>query len=108
MKVAVAAQGRDKTSLVDSRFGRCPYFQIINLDQPEEWQVLENPGNSARRGAGVTAGQFVADQGVDQAVAGNFGPNAVQVLESAGLKIVKKGSALSVEEIIEELLNAEK
>jgi predicted Fe-Mo cluster-binding NifX family protein len=108
MKVAIASTGKNRTSLIDSRFGRCQYFQIVDLDQPEEIKVFDNPGKSAQRGAGVVAGQFVADQGVEIIIAGNFGPNAVQVLESAGIKLVQRPVNLTVDQAVKELINAEK
>ncbi len=108
MKVAVAAQGKDKTSLIDSRFGRCQYFQIVDLDQPVNITVVDNPGKTAQRGAGVSTGQFVAAQGIKMVVAGNFGPNAVRVLESAGIKMMSKSTDLTVEQVIEEISDGEK
>ena len=107
MKIAVAAQGKEKTSLIDSRFGRCDYFQVVDTDQ-DKIQVFKNPGSSARRGAGVTAGQFLSEQGIEVVVAGDFGPNAVNVLESAGIKYVEKSPQLTVDQVVKELKDAEK
>lgn len=108
MKIAIASTGKEKTSFIDPRFGRCQYFQIVDLNKLDVVEVFENPGRSAQRGAGVSAGQFVADQGVKMVIAGNFGPNAVQVLETAGIKLDQKPADLSVDQVIKELADAEK
>jgi len=108
MKIAIASIGKEKTSNIDSRFGRCQYFQIVDLNTPDNVMVVDNPGRVAQRGAGVSTGQFIAEQKVEMVVAGNFGPNAVRVLESAGIKMVTKPMGLTVEEVIMELADAKK
>jgi len=35
MKIAISASGPDKDSSVDERFGRCPYFMIVDTDEME-------------------------------------------------------------------------
>jgi len=91
MKIAVASSGKNLESLVDSRFGRCPYFLIID-DQTDKFEVVENTAGQTFRGAGVSAAQMVADQGARVVVAGNFGPNAVNVLGASGIKILTTGN----------------
>jgi predicted Fe-Mo cluster-binding NifX family protein len=108
MKIAIASIGEERTSNIDSRFGRCQYFQIVDLNIPDNVTVVDNPGRVAQRGAGVSTGQFIAEQKVEMVVAGNFGPNAVRVLESAGIKMISKPAGLTVEQVIQELLNGEK
>lgn len=108
MKIAIASTGKQRTSNIDTRFGRCQYFQVVDLEQPDEIEVFDNPGKSAQRGAGIAAGQFIVNQGAKMVVAGNFGPNAVRVLESAGVKLNQKSSSLTVAQVIKELTNAEK
>lgn len=86
MKIAIASSGKDLDSQVDSRFGRCPYFLIVD-SETEEFEVVENIAGQAARGAGISAAQVIANKGVGAVIAGNFGPNAVNVLSASKIKI---------------------
>ncbi len=83
MKIAVTSNGKTLDDQVDVRFGRAPYFLIIENDQLE---VVANPNLSAGGGVGVQTSQMLADRGVEAVIAGNFGPKAYQVLAAAGIK----------------------
>jgi predicted Fe-Mo cluster-binding NifX family protein len=100
MKIAVSSSGKTLESVVDERFGRAPYFLIIEDDEVE---AIENPNLSAGGGVGVQTSQMLADKGVDAVIAGNFGPKAFQVLQAAGIKAYS-ASGKKVSEAVE-LLN---
>lgn len=86
MLIAIASSGKNLTSPVDPRFGRCPYF-LITDSKSKEFKVLENTAGQAFRGAGITAAQMIANKGIKVVIAGNFGPNAVNVLRASNIKI---------------------
>jgi len=86
MKIAIASSGKEMESKVDPRFGRCPYFLIVDPEK-DDFQVLDNNAGKAFRGAGISAAQMIVDKGVQAVIAGNFGPKAVSVLNSGNLKI---------------------
>lgn len=86
MKIAICSSGQNWESPVDVRFGRCPYFLLVD-DETDQFEVLENTAGKASHGAGVSAAQIVADKKVGAVLGVNFGPNAVNVLNSAGIKI---------------------
>jgi len=87
MKIAIASQGAEKTSAVDSRFGRASCFLIFDT-KDESLKVVQNSQNvNAAQGAGVQAAENVTRENVDIIVAGNFGPKAFQALGAAGVKI---------------------
>jgi predicted Fe-Mo cluster-binding NifX family protein len=86
MKIAIASSGKNLKSPVNSRFGRCPYFLIVDSES-DEFEAIENTATQAFRGAGISAAQMIANKGVKAIIAGNFGPNAVNVLSSSGIKI---------------------
>ena len=65
-------------------------------------EFVDNPGNSQSRGAGMSAAQFVVDQGVANVISGNIGPNAKNVLINAGIKIDIK-EKVPLKTILEEL-----
>ena len=87
MKIAVSATGPGLEAEVEPRFGRCPYFIIVDTDTMK-FEVMDNSSAMAAGGAGISAGQMVANKGVQAVLTGNCGPNAYLVLSAAGIQIV--------------------
>jgi len=87
MKIAVTASSPDLESSVDPRFGRCPYFLIVD-PETMEFESVENPFVGASGGAGIQAAQLVAGKDVKAVLTGSCGPNAFQTLSAAGIKVV--------------------
>jgi predicted Fe-Mo cluster-binding NifX family protein len=87
MKIAISAAGRNLDAETDPRFGRCAYFIIVD-PETMEFEVIDNSGAMAAGGAGVSAAQAVVDKGVQALLTGNCGPNAYQVLSSAGIQLI--------------------
>jgi predicted Fe-Mo cluster-binding NifX family protein len=87
MKVAVSASSPDLESPVDPRFGRCPYYLIVD-PETMEFEAVENPHVGASSGAGIQAAQLVAQKNVEAVLTGSCGPNAFQTLKAAGVKVI--------------------
>lgn len=99
MKIAVSSTGTDLSAQVDPRLGRCQYFIVVDPDTME-FEALENSGAMSGGGAGIATGQFVAGKGVDAVLTGNCGPNAFNVLEAAGIKVMT-GISGTVQDAVE-------
>jgi predicted Fe-Mo cluster-binding NifX family protein len=87
MKIAVSSSSPDLESPVDPRFGRCPYYLIID-PETMEFEAVENPHIGASSGAGIQAAQLVAQKNVEAILTGSCGPNAFQALKAAGVKVI--------------------
>lgn len=87
MRIAVSSSSGSLDAAVDPRFGRCPYFVIVDTETMQSEVVPNESGNMAH-GAGIQAAQTVVGQGVQVVLTGNIGPNAYQALSAAGIKIV--------------------
>ncbi len=87
MKICVTAQGKDLNARVDPRFGRCPYFIIVD-PQTLEFEAIENSSVAAGSGAGIQSGQLMANKAVEVLLAGNIGPNAFTTLQAAGIRVI--------------------
>jgi predicted Fe-Mo cluster-binding NifX family protein len=85
MKIAITSSGKENTSALNPRFGRCEYFILVDTET-KEWEAIENPAVGAGGGAGTQAAQFIANQGAEAVISGRFGPNAFTVLEAAKLQ----------------------
>jgi predicted Fe-Mo cluster-binding NifX family protein len=105
MKICVSASSGSLDANVDSRFGRCPYFVIVD-SETMEFTVVSNDSNNAAHGAGIQAAQTVANRGVKVVLTGNVGPNAFNVLSATGIKIVT-GASGSVRDAIEKYKNGQ-
>ncbi len=89
MKIAVSAKGKERNSPVDPRFGRAPWFVILDSDTGEVVDALDNTAaRDAAHGAGINAATVVAEAGVGAVLTGKVGPKAFAVLDSAGIKVI--------------------
>jgi len=105
VKVAITSQGDSLDAQVDLRFGRCPYFIIIDLEG-RKIEAVPNPASGAMGGAGPQAAQTIADKGVETVITGNVGPNAFQTLKAANIKIYQ-GASGTVKETLTKYENGE-
>lgn len=87
MRIAVSASAPDLESPVDPRFGRCPFYLIVD-PATMEFEALENPHVAASSGAGIQAAQLVAQKNVEAVLTGSCGPNAFATLKAAGVKVI--------------------
>lgn len=87
MKIAVTSTGPTLDDNVEARFGRCPYFLIIDTDTLEI-EPIQNPNISLGGGAGIQSAQMMAEKGVSSVLTGNCGPNAFRVFGAAGINVV--------------------
>ncbi len=86
MKVCVTAGAEGLDAPVDPRFGRCPFFVLVDTESMAV-ESVPNTSASAAGGAGIQAAQMLASHGVGALITGNIGPNAMQTLSVAGIKI---------------------
>jgi predicted Fe-Mo cluster-binding NifX family protein len=99
MKIAVSATGDTLECTIDQRFGRASYFLIVDLETMG-FEAVDNQGASSG-GAGVAGAQIVSEHGTGALITGNVGPNALEVLNAAGIPIYR-GKVTSIRENIEE------
>ena len=86
MRVAVSSSGSDLESQIDTRFGRCAYFLIVETDDMS-FEAFDNENIALGGGAGIQSAQFVASKGAKAVITGNCGPNAVRTLSAAGVEV---------------------
>lgn len=100
MKLCITARGKELEAKTDSRFGRAPYFLIIDTTT-NDVEVLENAAVKDVQGAGINAAQILLTKGVEGVLTGTVGPNALRVLQSGGVKIFE---GISTEDTVKEAL----
>jgi len=87
VKIAVTAKGNTLEDQVDPRFGRCPYFLVVDTETMD-FKAIENANSALGGGAGIQSGQLMAEHDVEFVLTGNCGPNAFQTLEAAGIQVI--------------------
>lgn len=105
MKICVSAVAESLDAQVDPRFGRCPYFVIVD-SETMKFEAIPNTASRSMSGAGIQSAQTVASKGVNVLITGNVGPNAFQALSAAGIKVVT-GAFGTVREAIEKYKRGE-
>jgi predicted Fe-Mo cluster-binding NifX family protein len=105
MRICVSASANSLDASVDPRFGRCPYFIIVD-SETMQFEVVPNPALGAIGGAGIQAAQIIASKGAKVVITGNVGPNAFQALSAAGIKIIT-GVYGTVREVVEKYRRGE-
>lgn len=100
MKVAISSNGPGKDSSVDQRFGRCPYFIIVDTEKME-YESIENEHTNKSHGVGPQVVQTLSNMDVDAVITGNVGPNAYRTLDSASIEVYEGSGKVS--ETVEEL-----
>ncbi len=105
MKMVISATGKDINGPVDARFGRCPYFMVIEAEGKEikSHKVVENRSASQMGAAGMTAAQDVAEMNPDAVITVNMGPRAFIVFQQLGVKVYQ-GSG-TIKEAADAFLN---
>jgi len=87
MKIAVTSTGPTLNDNVEARFGRCPYFLIIDTDTMQ-LEAIENPNMALGGGAGIQSAQLMSEKGVTTVLTGNCGPNAFNVFGQTGIQVI--------------------
>jgi predicted Fe-Mo cluster-binding NifX family protein len=87
VKLVITAQGPELEASVEARFGRAPYFVLVDLDTGR-FSAHENVQNlNAAQGAGIQSAQTLANLGVQTLLTGNVGPKAFATLQAAGISV---------------------
>ncbi len=108
MKIAVSTTEGGLDDRVSDVFGRAVSFTIVDVEDGDikSVEVVRNDFAVRGGGAGIAVSQFLADKGVEVVLTGNVGPNALSVLNSAGIKVYRAGG-MKVKEAIEKFLKGE-
>jgi predicted Fe-Mo cluster-binding NifX family protein len=96
MKIAVTVERPDPDAPVDPRFGRAPYFLVVD-SETMAWEVVENKQQlDLPQGAGIQAAQNILSRSPQAVLTGNCGPKAFRVLEAGEVQVCVgvKGTAM--------------
>jgi len=84
MKIGITSRGPDMDSPHEERFGRAPYFIVLDTDSGEMKAIL-NEQAGASGGVGPKAAQIMIEHGVETVISGRVGSNAERAIKAAGI-----------------------
>ncbi len=104
MKIAVSSIGKNLESQISNVFGRCPYFIIAEIENKRivKTKTIKNTSANQMGGAGISAAQIIAEEGVKVVITGNIGPKASSVLKQFDIEVYR-GSGL-VKEVLQKFI----
>jgi predicted Fe-Mo cluster-binding NifX family protein len=88
MKIAISARGPELEAQVEPRFGRAPYFLIVDTDTMKFEVVPNQESMLVPQGAGIQTAALVASHRPGAVLTGNCGPKAFHTLQAAGISVV--------------------
>lgn len=103
MRICVSSVGKEKTSPLDARFGRCQYFMVYDTDT-KEYKAVPNKGLLSSGGAGIAAAQTVINEKADAVITGNLGPNAMELLRASDITTYHASTG-TVNEVVKQYMD---
>lgn len=87
MKIAIPATTINVESNLDLKFGKCKYFCIYD-NEKDKVEFIKNtlPAKYERRSNYIS--ELLKEWKIEMIITTNIGPNMIDTLESAGIKIV--------------------
>ncbi len=104
MKVCITAQGATPEAKVEERFGRAPFFILMD-SETGSFEAVANPFAEGAGGVGPKAAQVIIDKKAGTLISGMLGGNAKAVLDAAGIVQYTYRSAGTVQEAFEAFKN---
>ena len=102
MKIAVSAAGGSIEAEVEPRFGRAPYYVVVDTSDMK-FELVFNPNTLDAQGVGEQTAKLIADTGANMVLTGSVGSKAAQALDAAGIR-VEHGVSGSVRNAIDSYL----
>lgn len=95
MKIALPT----RQNLIDGHFGHCEYFTVFTVDNNSK-EIITQETIASPEGCGCKSNiaSILAEMGVTVMLAGNMGGGAVNVLNSAGIEVLR-GCSGDVKEV---------
>ena len=107
MKLLIPSEGDNLSSKFSERFARASFFVFYDTEN-DNFIAEKSSFGDAQSGVGTRVSQYLADKGVNTAIAYHFGPKASDALKAFGIKqFVFEGDIANktVSNIIEDFKN---
>jgi len=106
MSKIVAITIEDKGGLntkMDPRFGRAPYFLVVDFDTNKVIGQYENIYSDSAHGAGTGAAAAMSSNGVHAVISGRFGPKAHSALGQLDIEMLIAPEGITASEALNKM-----
>ena len=94
MKIAVPVTGNNQ---VDDHFGHCNFYDVFNISPDSEIMAINRIPSLQGCGCKSNIAEILAEDGVKILLAGGIGNGAINVLNNAGISVLRGCSGDSAE-----------
>jgi len=101
MKICITAQGATLDTTAEDRFGRAPYFIIVESENGS-FEAIQNPYADGGGGVGPKAAQILIAHDIKALISGQVGGNAREVLVAAGIAMYTYRAGGSVKDALDQ------
>ena len=88
MKIALSATGKGLDSNVYTKFERCHFFLILDIEK-NSLVSIENKTKDRPHEIGGTIGKLIANEGIDTVITTDIGPSAFKIFKQYGIKMYR-------------------
>lgn len=99
MTLCVTAKGEGIDAQAEERFGRAPYFVIVD-EESGAATTISNAAAGGAGGVGIRSAQTMVDNGVKVLITGQVGGNANSALSAAGIAVYGYHAGGSVKDAV--------
>jgi len=103
MKLCITAQGTTLDAPTEERFGRAPYFIILDSESGS-FEAIRNPFAEGGGGVGPKAAQLLIARGATALISGQVGGNAREVLAAAGIAMYTYRAGKTVGDAVDQFM----
>jgi len=100
MKIAIPIQSNKK---IGDHFGHCESYNVFTVSESNEIIEVQNLKSAEGCGCKSDIAQVLALQGVTVMLAGGIGNGAINVLNNAGIKVIR-GCSGDAEEVVKQYI----
>jgi cation diffusion facilitator family transporter len=107
--IAVPITGGSLEDPLDSHFGRCAAFAVVEVEgrKVEGVRIVENPHRSLEYGSGRETARLVIEAGADVVIADHLGEGSAASLREAKVEIIIGVPPMKAKEAVEKYLRGE-
>jgi predicted Fe-Mo cluster-binding NifX family protein len=83
MKIAIASDKKDLSSIVSNRGGRADYYLVF--EDKKLVETIKNPFAVGGGGAGFSVIEMLSDKKIDKIICGKFGTNMISAMKEKNI-----------------------
>lgn len=104
MKIIISSTGNDIKSQFDLRFGRAPYFCLIDDNNLDQLEFHNNFIPDTNNNAGISAAKKALELKATKIISGEFGQQSKKILDDNNIQIIMiNDENCTIEDIIKRL-----